>query len=133
MRYQEHVPSRYMQWRNKGEGIEGQLYRGSNFAHKCISTTPIGAPIYIYLAPGGNTPCFATRYMLVGCICVRHMVKDHSDSEIGNTYHHIGYSFRLAASVLLYASSHRQDNTVVEHWLEREISQWVHHEGSIRR
>ena len=24
---------------------------------------------------------------------------------------HIGYSFRLAASVLLYASSHRQDNT----------------------
>ena len=25
--------------------------------------------------------------------------------------HHMGYSFRLAASVLLYASSHRQDNT----------------------
>ena len=25
--------------------------------------------------------------------------------------HHIGYSFRLAARVLLYASSHRQDNT----------------------
>ena len=24
---------------------------------------------------------------------------------------HIGYSFRLAARVLLYASSHRQDNT----------------------
>ena len=46
---------------------------------------------------------------------------------------HIGYSFRLAARVLLYASSHRQDNTyhgfvtpVVEHWLEREITQWVH-------
>ena len=28
--------------------------------------------------------------------------------------HHIGYSFRLAARVLLYAPSHRQDNTVVE-------------------
>ena len=40
---------------------------------------------------------------------------------------HIGYSFRLAARVLLYASSHRQDGTpVVEHWLEREIAQWVH-------
>ena len=44
---------------------------------------------------------------------------------------HIGYSFRLAARVLLYAPSHRQDNTafvtpVVEHWLEREIAQWVH-------
>ena len=46
---------------------------------------------------------------------------------------HIGYSFRLTARVLLYAPSHRQDNTyhslcytVVEHWLEREIAQWVH-------
>ena len=54
--------------------------------------------------------------------------------------HNMGYSFRLAAKVLLYASSHRQDNTyhglfspVVEHWLERETALWVHHEGSIRR
>ena len=46
---------------------------------------------------------------------------------------HMGYSFRLAARVLLYAPSHRQDSTyhgfvtpVVEHWLEREIAQWVH-------
>ena len=47
---------------------------------------------------------------------------------------HMGYSFRLAARVLLYASSHRHDVTpVVEHWLEREIAQWVHHEGSIRQ
>ena len=37
------------------------------------------------------------------------MVKDHSDSERGS--HHMGYSFRLAARVLLYASSHRQDST----------------------
>ena len=52
--------------------------------------------------------------------------------------HHIGYSYQLTARVLLYAPSHRQDNTyhglcytafvtpVVEHWLEREIAQWVH-------
>ena len=47
--------------------------------------------------------------------------------------HHIGYSFRLTARVLLYAPSHRQNSTyhtfvtpVVEHWLEREIAQWVH-------
>ena len=46
---------------------------------------------------------------------------------------HIGYSFRLTARVLLYAPSHRQDSTytafvtpVVEHWMEREIAQWVH-------
>ena len=39
------------------------------------------------------------------------MVKDHSDSEKGNPLPPHGYSFRLAAGVLLYASSHRQDNT----------------------
>ena len=50
----------------------------------------------------------------------------------------IGYSLRLKARVLLYAPSYRQDSTyhslcytfvtpVVEHWLEREIAQWVHH------
>ena len=55
--------------------------------------------------------------------------------------HHIGYSYRLTARVLLYAPSHRQNNTY--HSLcyiscgalagEREIAQWVHHEGSIRQ
>ena len=63
---------------------------------------------------------------------VRHMVKDHSDSEKGNPLlpHRLTL---LRARVLLYAPSHRQDNTyttfvtpVVEHWLEREIAQWVH-------
>ena len=40
------------------------------------------------------------------------MVKDHSDSKREETRcRHLGYSFRLAARVLLYASSHRQDNT----------------------
>ena len=46
---------------------------------------------------------------------------------------HIGYSYRLTASVLLYAPSHRQDSTYHGlcytsrgHWLEREIAQWVH-------
>ena len=39
------------------------------------------------------------------------MVYDHSDSERGNRCRHLVYSFRLAARVLLYASSHRQDNT----------------------
>ena len=42
---------------------------------------------------------------------IRHMVKDHSDSERKPAAGYIGYSFRLAARVLLYASSHRQDNT----------------------
>ena len=42
---------------------------------------------------------------------VRHMVKDHSDSERGNPLLPHGLLFWLAARVLLYASSHRQDNT----------------------
>ena len=48
--------------------------------------------------------------------------------------HHIGYSYRLTTRALLIAPSHIQDDTittafvtpVVEHWLEREIAQWVH-------
>ena len=46
---------------------------------------------------------------------------------------HIGYSYRLTARVLLYAPpTDRIAHTtafvppVVEHWLEREIAQWVH-------
>ena len=42
---------------------------------------------------------------------ISHMVKDHSDSEKGNLLRHIGYSFQLAARVLLYAPSHIQDST----------------------
>ena len=42
---------------------------------------------------------------------VRHMVKDHSDRKKETCCRHMGYSFRLAARVLWYASSHRQDNT----------------------
>ena len=46
---------------------------------------------------------------------------------------HMGYSFGLTARVLLYAQSDRIahttafDTPVVEHWLERDIAQWVHH------
>ena len=106
---------------------------------------------------------------------VRHMVKDHSDSEKGERemfyltthsthfiygymasdiwlrtilivrketcYRHMGYSFRLTARVLLYAPSHRQDNTY--HGLcytscgalagTRNSSMGPPREGSIRR
>ena len=42
---------------------------------------------------------------------VRHMVKDHSDSEKGNPLLPHRLLFPLAARVLIYASSHRQDST----------------------
>ena len=53
---------------------------------------------------------------------------------------HMGYSFQLAARVLLYAQSHRQDSTYHSFCCTSrgalagtEIAQWVLHEGSIRR
>ena len=53
---------------------------------------------------------------------------------------HIGYSYRLTARVLyMHNPTDRIAHTtafvtpVVEHWPQREIAQWVHHEGSIRR
>ena len=68
------------------------------------------------------------------------MVKDHSDRREKTHCCHIGYSFRLATRVLLYASSHRQDNT--SHSLcytshgalagTRNSSLGPPHEGSIR-
>ena len=71
---------------------------------------------------------------------VRHMVKDHSVRR-EETCCHMGYSFRITARVLLYASSHRQDNTY--HSLcytsrgalaeTRNSSISPPHEGSIRR
>ena len=59
------------------------------------------------------------------------MVKDHSDSERENPLPPHGVFFPIIARVLLNASS--QITPVVEHWLEREIAEWVHHEGLIRR
>ncbi len=54
---------------------------------------------------------------------------------------HIGYSYRLTARVLLYAPSHRQDNTYhslcyISHGAlagTRNSSMGLSHEGSIRR
>ena len=63
------------------------------------------------------------------------MVKDHSDFE-GNPLPPVQVLlFPINSKVFLYASSHIQDSRyhafvtpVVEHWLEREISQWIHHQ-----
>ena len=57
---------------------------------------------------------------------IRHMVKDHSDSEKGNP---------LPPHSLIFYMPHPKDKIahttafvtpVMEHWLEREIAQWVH-------
>ena len=65
-----------------------------------------------------------------------YMVKDHSVRE-KTCCCHMGYSFQLTARVLLYASSHRQDNIprplLHQSWSTGLNEKWVHHEGSIRR
>ena len=65
---------------------------------------------------------------------VRHMVKDHSDSEKGNPLppHRLFLSINSKGSFLCTIPQTRITHTtafvtpVVEHWLEREIAQWVH-------
>ena len=64
---------------------------------------------------------------------VRHMVKDHSDSKKGNPLppHRLLLSISSKGSFIC-TIPHRITHTtafvtpVVEHWLEREIAQWVH-------
>ena len=70
---------------------------------------------------------------------VRHMVKDHSDSERGNLLPPHGLLFSISSKVFyMHHPTDRIAHTtafvtpVVEHWLEREITQWIHHKGLIR-
>ena len=56
---------------------------------------------------------------------VRHMVKDHSDNEKGNPlpphrFFYMHYPTDRIAHTTTFVTP------VVEHWLEREIAQWVH-------
>ena len=60
---------------------------------------------------------------------VRHMVKDHSDSEKGNPLlpHRLLLSINSKGSFTCTIPHTTAFVTpVVEHWLEREIAQWVH-------
>ena len=65
---------------------------------------------------------------------VRHMVEDHSDSEKGNPLppHRLLLSINSKGSFYMHHPTDRITHTtafvtpVVEHWLEREIAQWVH-------
>ena len=68
------------------------------------------------------------------------MVKDHSDSERGNPLPPHGLLFPISSkgSFICTIPERIAQTTafvkpVVEHWLERAIAQWVHHEGFIRR
>ena len=71
---------------------------------------------------------------------VRHMVKDHSDSEKGNPLppHRLLLSINSKGSFICTITLRITHTTafvtpVVEHWLEREIAVGPPHEGTIRR
>ena len=60
-----------------------------------------------------------------------HIIKDHSNSERGNPQTPHGLLLPISSQVF-YMHHHRQDSTyhglwytVVVHWLDREIAQWV--------
>ena len=64
---------------------------------------------------------------------IRHMVKDHSDSEEGNPLlpHRLLFLINSKGSFICtipdrIAHTMAFVTPVVEHWLEREIAQWVH-------
>ena len=64
---------------------------------------------------------------------IRHMVKDHSDSEKGNPLppHRLLLPISSKGSFICtftdrIAHTMAFVTPVVEHWLEREIAQWVH-------
>ena len=63
------------------------------------------------------------------------MVKDHSDSKRGNPLSPHGLLFLISSkgSFICTRIAHTMAfvTPVMEHWLEREIAQWIHHEGSI--
>ena len=62
------------------------------------------------------------RYM------VSDMVKDHSYSETGEQgVFYMHHPTKRIAHTTAFITP------VVEHWLEHEIAQWVHHEGSVYR
>ena len=93
------------------------------------SAISASTPKYIYedmvLKLGENAPLYvvkeghvlfndALNTLYLRLYSVRHLVKDHSDSERGNPLPPHGLVFPIsskAARVLLYASSHRQDYT----------------------
>ena len=67
---------------------------------------------------------------------IRHMVKDHSDSERGNLLPPHGLLFPISSKgsficIIPQTGWHIPRPLLHQHWLEWEIAQWVHHEGSI--
>ena len=71
---------------------------------------------------------------------IGHIVKDLGDGHRGNPLPPLhGLLFLISSKQSFTLPTNRMVHTtafilpVVEHWLEREITQWNHHDGSIQR
>ena len=61
----------------------------------------------------------------------KHMIKDHSNSERGNTLHPRGILFPISSKdsyICFITHTTAFVTAVMKHWLEREIAQWVHYD-----
>ena len=89
--------------------------------------------------------CYRCLFVCLFCLfrffyghMVSNITKDHSDSERGNPLSLLyGLLFPISNKMDnlndRIAHTTAYDTPVSEHWLVREINQWVHCEGSIRR
>ena len=69
---------------------------------------------------------------------IRHMVKHHSDRQRGNLLppHRLLFSISSIVFYMHHPTDRITHTTafvipVVEHWLEQDIAQWVHHERTL--
>ena len=69
---------------------------------------------------------FIYSYMVKDII----MAKDHSDSKSGNPITSKGSFIYIILQRITHTMAF--GTPVMEHWLEQEIAQWVHHEGLIQ-
>ena len=97
---------------------------------KINSNTERGLELYII-------PTSKNAFVYLRLYGITHMVKDHSDNDRGNPLLPHGLLFLISSkgSVICIIPDRITHTTafvtpVVEHWLEQEIAQWVHHEGS---
>ena len=99
--------------------------------------TPLGLTVFrIFVRPGRKEMFYLTTHSThfsLRLYGIRHMVKDHSDSEKGNPLppHRVLFLISSKGSFICTIPDRIAHTTafvtpVVEHWLEREIAQWVH-------
>ena len=69
-----------------------------------------------------------TTHFIYGYMASDIMVKDHSDRERGNPLPPLKGFFYMHHLTYRLAHTKAFVTPVMEHWLEREIAEWVHHE-----